>query len=164
LKRSLCPNLIFVWKQRMKRTRHRSAGIEYASPYILQMIASNISLRKCHDRAKLVVSCFTGVAITISRATMSVDGILARRSSEQRQSNDGGSVIFFSRPLHRLMRRAGHAARSTLTASAGFAVIRSWGLCDPPTRRHAQVSRPVSQTRAQPCHPLQRYHRTNLLA
>src|SRR6266849_5301343 len=33
---------------------------------------------------------------------------------------------------------------SALTARAGFALMALWGLCDPPTRRHAQVSRPVS--------------------
>src|SRR5216683_3354813 len=33
---------------------------------------------------------------------------------------------------------------SALTARVGFAVIALWGFCDPPTRRHAQVSRPVS--------------------
>src|ERR1700730_15071164 len=31
-----------------------------------------------------------------------------------------------------------------LTARAGFAVMALWGFCDPPMRRHAQVSRPVS--------------------
>src|SRR5258708_28331565 len=31
-----------------------------------------------------------------------------------------------------------------LTARVSFAVMALWGFCDPPTRRHAQVSRPVS--------------------
>src|SRR4051794_6838207 len=36
------------------------------------------------------------------------------------------------------------SSRQTLTERAQSAVLVSWGLCDPPTRRHAQVSRPVS--------------------
>src|SRR5882762_5122543 len=42
--------------------------------------------------------------------------------------------------FHQVARRS---RRGALTARAGFAVMALWGFCDLPTRRQAQVSRPV---------------------
>ena len=54
----------------------------------------------------------------------------------------GGGWLYARREL--LPAPAGTKPTRALTARAGFAVMALWGFCDPPTRRHAQVSRPVS--------------------
>jgi hypothetical protein len=48
-----------------------------------------------------------------------------------------------------------------IDSTGGKRLIRGMGTCDLPTRRHAQVSRPVF-SRAQPCHPTPRYLQTSL--
>ena len=65
------------------------------------------------------------------------------RSPGWRSSSRAGD---FRRPFSRKRESRGDAV-SALTTHADFAVIIQWGFCDLPTRRHAQVSRPVSFTR-----------------
>ena len=131
----LCAQLDIVWAfiRRAVGNKLRSVSLPSPSPGRTSISVGAPGRPMIRDSCATEISVGDGMASTSSSRAWTRYSAAASRGHRGNPQNDmtyRNSVDV-------------NPAQMRLTEAARSAVFNAWGLCDPPTRRHAQVSRPV---------------------